>query len=143
MLQIIIRAFWDLKIFLFVLYMLIGIIAICKFIVETSDKDIFQVTFETYQIMFGENTEWVNIDSFPKFFMYIVATNIVNIICLNILISIVTDNYENVQQKIKAIDRKQQAQLLEDNEKIMNNKDAGYPKYLFVISYESGVDDKT
>jgi len=41
MLQIIIRAFWDLKIFLFVLYLLIGIIAICKFIVETSDKDIF------------------------------------------------------------------------------------------------------
>jgi len=76
--------------------MLIGIIAICKFIVETSDKSIFQVTFETYQIMFGENTDWVNIDSFPKFFMYIVATNIVNIICLNILISIVTDNYENV-----------------------------------------------
>lgn len=94
--------------------------------------------------MFGENTDWANIDSFPKFLMYIVATNIINIICLNILISIVTDNYENVQQKIKAIDRKQQAQLLEDNEKIMlNKKNSGYPKYLFVISYENGLNDKT
>ena len=69
--------------------------------------------------------------------MYIFGTNTINIICLNILISIVNDIFNNIQSKIKAIDRKKQAELLESFEELqVENKHLGSNKYLFVISYE-------
>ena len=56
--------------------------------------------------------------------------------CLNILISIVTDNYDNVQQRIQAIDFTRKASMLYDNEVLMKGmRDETQPKYLFQISY--------
>ena len=36
----------------------------------------------------------------------------INVVCLNILISIVTDNYDNVQSRMNAIDLKERAVTL-------------------------------
>lgn len=67
--------------------------------------------------MFGENPTFFD----PKnpgdsttgyILMYILGTNLINIICLNILISIVTDNYDYVIQKFDYTDSIYKAQVL-------------------------------
>lgn len=63
--------------------------------------------------MFGENpTLYTQEDNKPLEYernftqnvLYVLSTNLLNVICLNILISIVTDNYDNVMQKFEATD---------------------------------------
>ena len=69
-------------------------------------------------------------------FLYIVATNMLVVVCLNILISIVTDNYDNVQARILAIDQTKKASMLYDNEIIIKSlKTPGMAKFLFQITY--------
>jgi len=63
--------------------------------------------------MFGENREWDDIkQSIPKLLLYLLSTNFVIIVCLNIVISIVTDNYEEVRSKILSYDSKQKSKWL-------------------------------
>lgn len=59
------------------------------------------------------------------------------IMCLNILISIVTENYDQVCQNIKAEDFRKKAKMLLDTEEALfsNCVDPGYPQYLFELSY--------
>lgn len=45
-------------------------------------------------------------------FLYMVGTFLINIVCLNILISVVTDNYDLVIQRIEAEDAKFKANKL-------------------------------
>jgi len=55
--------------------------------------------------MFGENRDWDDIkSSAPKILLYLLSTNFVIIVCLNIVISIVTDSYEEVRTKIQSYD---------------------------------------
>lgn len=55
--------------------------------------------------MFGENTDAGELEThFSKLFFYLIATNVIVVISLNILISIVTDNYDNVLMRMNAID---------------------------------------
>ena len=55
--------------------------------------------------MFGENTDADELEiNFSKTFFYVIATNVIVVISLNILISIVTDNYDNVLMRMNAID---------------------------------------
>jgi len=47
--------------------------------------------------MFGENPSFKDIkDSVPALLMYILSTNVMNIICLNILISIISANLPEI-----------------------------------------------
>ena len=64
-------------------------------------------------------------------------------ICLNILISIVTDHYSNIKSKINYYDSLRKVEMLESIDLISNKfstkKDvAGSPKYLFTITDEQG-----
>ena len=140
--------------FVVVLYGLLLTMAMCTFIVQNeSDRDLanknknveqkhfLEVLFETYTVMFGENPSFNDIKgSVPALVMYTIATNIINIICLNILISIVSANYSDIIALVKSYDAKKKAKLLLDNEKIIkffnpSLVDKGTPKYLFHISY--------
>ena len=98
MVRIIIQAFTDLVVFLIVLYTLLLILTICSYVSTPDEKlTLGEVLFNCYTIMFGENPTYGDIkDSPPAIFLYFIATNFQVIICLNILISIVTDNYDNI-----------------------------------------------
>jgi len=91
--------------------------------------------------MFGENPSYKDIQgSVPALVMYTIATNIINIICLNILISIVSANYSDILLLARSNDAKKKAKLLLDNEKMLqyfypNLENEGTSKYLFHISY--------
>lgn len=96
MITIIVNAIFQLKDFLMILYMLVFIISICNYIVS-KDVRIAPSFAEAYQTMFGENLEDMPDQNGPQQILYIISTNIQVVVCLNILISIVTDNYDNVQ----------------------------------------------
>lgn len=95
----------------------------------------------TYQVMFGENPETndlVEQNSF-KFaaIFYFIHSNMINVISLNILISIVTDNYDNVQSRMNAIDLKAKAAILLQHESVMIwNRKITDMQYLFLMRYK-------
>lgn len=101
-----------------------------------------------YQVMFGENPETTELTAANSndwkfdFLFYLIHTNVINVICLNILISIVTDNYDNVQSRMNAIDLKEKASILLQHELIMRwNYELFNPQYLFLIRYKKeGID---
>lgn len=68
-------------------------------------SDRFQTNiFDEYQQVFGENQEDLA-DQKPSIItMYMLGTFLINIVVLNILISVVTDNYDIVMQRIAAED---------------------------------------
>lgn len=54
--------------------------------------------------------------------LYVLATNFMVIMCLNILVSIVTEIYDTVCQTIKAVDYRIKAKMLLDIELALFNK---------------------
>jgi len=66
------------------------------------------------------------------------------VINLNILISIVTDNYDRIQMSLNYSDSLVQARLLEDTEKQYNSMygDRGHKQYLFTIQYNDSFDSE-
>ena len=52
-------------------------------------------------------------------FIYLMGTILINIVCLNIIISVVTDNYDIVMQRIDAEDSKYKAEKMETYHRIM------------------------
>jgi len=104
--------------------------------------------------MFGENPAFDDVKNSPPYLiMYAISTNIINIICLNILISVVSDNYARIKGSLKAYDSRLKAQLLFQNEKVVKMKEQIFkkcccqkkdkvvedPKYLFYISYQKDI----
>lgn len=88
--------------------------------------NIFDTIGTQYQIIFGENPEipfddWNNAD---KVALYVLFTLIVNILMLNLLISIISDVYERVQSFDNSIDMKAKCYLLHETGQII-----GYFKY--------------
>ena len=74
---------------------------------------------------------------------YILGSNVIVVISLNILISIVTDKYDNVLMKLRAIDMKHQAQIMLEQEIFLfwNRQKVSYG-HLFILRYkESGGGD--
>ena len=115
-------------------------IAICKYIINSQeDSDsVSSAFFGVYQMMYGENPEYDNVMiSFARVTIYFISSNLIVIICLNILISIVTDKYEDVMYRLKAIDFKMQAEMLQTAEKVNFWTSKNYPTYFFVIKYSS------
>lgn len=120
-----------------VLYMLLFINGLCNFVVDTNST--FWPSFTaSYQTMFGENLENMETEKTSRQALYFIFTNLINIIILNILISIVTDNYDNVNQRILAIDYTKKAAMMYEYEVLFRQcckKKKDIPKYLFLISY--------
>ena len=108
MLIIIAKAGAELVSFLVVLYGFTMIMALCSYILVTeyeTGADFLSTLYGSYTVAFGENADWDDIkSSYPKILLYLLSTNFIIIICMNILISIVTENYDNVQAKIRAYD---------------------------------------
>jgi hypothetical protein len=70
------------------------------------------------------------------FFFYLMGTNAIVVISLNILISIVTDNYDNVLMRMNAIDQKHKAGILLENEvNLFWKRNLTYYGYLFILRY--------
>lgn len=141
MMTVIFSAIHDIVYFLFILYMFIIILSISNFVVNGRDKQLFLTIIEEYQLMFGENAEAYDIykEDWLICFLYIAGTNLIVVVCLNILISIVQDNYDNVQLKMQATNFKQKAKILLENEKFMYwKRNSGAKKYIFILNYETG-----
>jgi len=101
MLIIIAYALYELVTFLVVLYGFTCIMALCSFILvteyEKENHSFASGLYGSYTVAFGENKEWDDIkSSYPKIALYLLSTNFIIIICMNILVSIVTENYDNV-----------------------------------------------
>lgn len=56
-----------------------------------------------YQVLFGENPDPEKMDSF-KWVIYVFFTLVIIIVCLNLLISIISDGYDHVKTEEKATD---------------------------------------
>lgn len=63
-----------------------------------------QEIFGQYQQVFGENLEDMPNEKYSVILIYFVGTILINIVCLNIIISVVTDNYDLVMQRLDAED---------------------------------------
>lgn len=61
-----------------------------------------KIAGKNYQVMFGENPEEAL--STIEWTSYILSTLFINIVGLNLLISVITEVFENVNEKINAID---------------------------------------
>jgi len=92
--------------FIIVLYGFLMVMALCQYVlIEDNSVDFYSTLFSTYTVIFGENRDWDSIkSSTPKILLYLLSTNFVIIVCLNIVISIVTDSYEEVRTKVKTYD---------------------------------------
>ena len=136
MVNIVVKASYQLFDFLIILYMLVFIFGLCNFLLN-DDQFIEESLASSYQLMFGENLEGLAKKSGQIQTLYVLATNFMVIMCLNILISIVTENYDKVCQTIAAEDYRIKAQMLLDIEEVLfkNRRDAGHPEYLFELSY--------
>ena len=144
----------DIVTFLIFLYTFILFMAISKHMLKElpTEKDkkleLIPSIVAAYQVMFGENPETAELTAANSndwkfdFLFYLIHTNVINVICLNILISIVTDNYDNVQSRMNAIDLKEKASILLQHELIMRwNYELFNPQYLFLIRYKKeGID---
>ena len=90
-----------------------------------------------YQQLFGENPSPDDLDKdLSLLFLYIISTVIMNVMTLNLLISIIAGTYDRVQSISKATDLKQRANMLEQLETILicfRNK--GRNKYLHVLRH--------
>jgi len=99
MIRIIIESIKALKEFLLVFYYMIFSLAISFYTASSSDMNLsfWEVWYETYTKLFGENPEYkVVSNSLTTFFLFMVITNIMIVVCLNILISMVTDIYAKI-----------------------------------------------
>lgn len=78
--------------------------AICRFINDDEPFPIYhrfsRIFGEEYQQIFGENIADFHKQKPVIMLLYILGTLVINIVCLNILISVVTDNYDLVMQRI-------------------------------------------
>ena len=91
----------------------------------------------TYQIMFGENPPVEDLMSIqPQIYLYVSVTLLLNVMTLNLLISIISNTYERLQSVQKSTDLKQKAEMLMEVEVIMLLKrKSGKPLYLHVMRY--------
>lgn len=90
------QASFDIFYFLVFLYSLIIFLAISNFIIADQDSHLVPTLINQYMQMFGNNpklTDMINEDNSIKtrLVMYLISSNIIVVICLNILISIVCD----------------------------------------------------
>ena len=142
MITVIVESCRSLKVFLMIFYYTISSIAISSYTASSNDKDSsFQKAwYATYTQVFGENLEFNDVSkSWSGFINYMLMTNIVIIIFLNVLISIVSDNYARITGQMACTDSQFQARLLEDAENIravFKQKCKGHKQYLFTIKYQ-------
>ena len=101
---------------------------------------------ESYQLIFGEDTRQQKNDEneITRFVSYFISTNFIIVVCLNLLISIIQSNYEQVQEKFKSIDYKLKAELLLTVETLMfNKKNSGKERYLLYLHQTSELGEDT
>ena len=67
------------------------------------NKDFISILEVNYQQMFGENPEGSDMDG-KRWVSYILSTFVINIVGLNLLISVISENYSNVNCRLNAID---------------------------------------
>lgn len=110
--------------------------------------------FDEYEQVFGENEENLETQKLVIIFLYIFGTVLINIVVLNILISVVTDTYDIVMQRRAAEDYKYKISKLlvsEETKQILNKIFSKFkycrrcfklkidctPKYLQIIRYQT------
>jgi len=87
--------------------------------------------------MYGENP--AEFKDISLWFLYIVTTIVLNVMTLNLLISIIGNTYDRLQSIQVPTDLKQRANLLEQLETILICfRKKGKPTYLHVLKYADG-----
>lgn len=93
----------DMVPFLTILFLVVIIMTIASIATESSDETKYHnlaskfvpILGTTYQVIFGENPEAEM--EVKKWIVYIFYTLFVNIVCLNLLIAILSNTFDNVQ----------------------------------------------
>lgn len=136
-------AMFDMVSFLSFLYSVIIFLAISNFVIAPEGTHLVPTLINQYLAMFGNNPAMKELidenDNTVKtrLIFYLIGSNVIVVIALNILISIVTDNYDNVQTRMNAIDQKEKASILLANEYLMIwNRDIKDKQYLFIVRYK-------
>ena len=136
------QTLFDMSAFLVVLGIMLFIFAQLEMIMnmqalDNNEPNIGNYIVTMYQQLFGENPSPDDLNKdLSLLFLYIISTVIMNVMTLNLLISIIAGTYDRVQSISKATDLKQRASMLEQLETILicfRNK--GRHKYLHVLRY--------
>lgn len=113
LLGVFIETFKDIHAFLILFAYMIGSMSVLHVVVKRADplyqEKIKTIGFsyslrETYRQTFGENPD-LNVDLI-EFIVYIIATLFLNIVTMNLLISIISETYDRVTMTQKATDNK-------------------------------------
>lgn len=149
---VIVESILDMFAFGFMLYFVIFTTSVSMFVLNdgtdggTWDKSFANVFADQYQILFIGTTDDMYQMRESTRILYVVETNILIIVCLNILISVVTDNYDLVMQRMEATDCRFRAELMDEIESLMHwKRKSGYEKYIvhtyYAESYTPGQGD--
>lgn len=123
------------------LYFFVVIISISNYALQEQtpevNKTFGHVLTDQYNILYIGTVDEFYEMRWETQILYIVETNFLIIICLNILISVVTDNYDIVIQRIVSIDCQYRAKLMSEMESLMFwRRDKGYERYV-VHAYQA------
>jgi len=125
--------------FLTVLFSLVFMVGMVDLIVykhqlKQEDRPIWVSLIVTYQTMLGSHPPVLQFEQSKLFmFLYIGMTIVLNIMTLNLLISIISTTYEkmNNPEMVRSINVKQKAEMLADVEMMMvRSRNKGEPKFM-------------
>lgn len=102
--------------FLIIVALNVYMFSLMNFVVEPvpfAQKDFFEIGGENYRIIFGENVEGTyDFLSIPKWLIYYLFTMIINIVMMNLLIAIISDEFDRVQSALRSTESKEKCKVL-------------------------------
>lgn len=121
------------------LYFFIFAMTVSTFALQDNDaskKSFAEMLCAQYQILYvGTEDDMFRMRE-STMILYVLETNILIIVCLNILISVVTDNYDMVMQKMEATDCHFRANLMDEIESLLVwRRSYGYEQYIVYAYY--------
>lgn len=126
----------DLTEFIGLLYFFIFTMSVSQFAMYPEQPHFWLSFTQKYNLLFVGSEKDPYTMRPAEFVLYFVETNFLIIICLNILISVVTDKYDIVMQRIHAINLKTRAQMMHEHESLLFwRRDAGHKEYIFFAYY--------
>lgn len=111
----------DMVPFLVILFLILFLMSTIGILLEDIDVSVIDnlaghflhIIGSKYQILFGENPDRAELSN-PQWANYILFTVLLNIICFNLLISILSNTYDNVQATIDATDCRTKAEMIHE-----------------------------
>jgi len=144
MIKMIVETIIDLIPFMIVLLAMIFLVSLADLIVykhllDNRERALWDSYLEMYQVLFGENPDPEFTESQIFKWIYYMQTIALNVMTLNLVISVVSNTFEKMQNIQKSSDVKQRVEMIMEVEVLMvGQRDGGAWKYLHQIKYSDG-----